>query len=106
MAGIVLILLFAYALSWGFAIIGLSAPNSETAQVMSFPILFPLIFISSAFVPVELDARAGCRASPPTSRFSVDRQRLPRPHGGAGSTGTVGARLLGRPARWPGRSGS
>jgi ABC-2 type transport system permease protein/oleandomycin transport system permease protein len=47
-----LILLFAYALSWGFAVIGLSAPNSETAQVMSFPLLFPLTFASSAFVPV------------------------------------------------------
>ncbi len=52
-AAILLILLFAYALSWGFAVIGLSAPNSETAQVMSFPILFPLTFISSAFVPVN-----------------------------------------------------
>jgi ABC-2 type transport system permease protein/oleandomycin transport system permease protein len=51
-AAVLLILLFAYALSWGFAIIGLSAPNSETAQVMSFPLLFPLTFISSAFVPV------------------------------------------------------
>jgi ABC-2 type transport system permease protein/oleandomycin transport system permease protein len=50
--GIGLILLFAYALSWGFAVIGLSAPNSETAQVMSFPLLFPLTFASSAFVPV------------------------------------------------------
>ena len=52
-AALGLILLFAYALSWGFAVIGLSAPNSETAQVMSFPILFPLTFISAAFVPVE-----------------------------------------------------
>ncbi len=51
-AGLLLILVFAYALSWGFAVIGLSAPNSETAQVMSFPVLFPLTFISSAFVPV------------------------------------------------------
>jgi ABC-2 type transport system permease protein len=51
--GCLIILLFAYALSWGFAIIGLSAPNSETAQVMSFPILFPLTFASSAFVPVN-----------------------------------------------------
>jgi len=49
---IALILLFAYALSWGFAIIGLSAPNSETAQLAAFPLLFPLSFASSAFVPV------------------------------------------------------
>ena len=46
-------LLFAYTLSWGFATVGLSAPNAETAQIMVFPILFPLIFASSAFVPVS-----------------------------------------------------
>ena len=51
--GALLILLFAYALSWGLAYIGLSAANSETAQLMSFPILFPLTFASSAFVPIE-----------------------------------------------------
>jgi ABC-2 type transport system permease protein/oleandomycin transport system permease protein len=53
LAGVCLILLFAYALSWGFAIVGLSAPNSETAQVMSFPLIFPLTFISAAFVPLS-----------------------------------------------------
>jgi ABC-2 type transport system permease protein/oleandomycin transport system permease protein len=53
LAGIALLLLFAYALSWGFAFIGLSAPNSETAQLMSFPLLFPLTFASSAFVPLQ-----------------------------------------------------
>jgi ABC transporter DrrB family efflux protein len=52
-AGLAIILLFAYALSWGFAFVGLSAPNSETAQVMAFPLLFPLTFASSAFVPVS-----------------------------------------------------
>ncbi len=51
--GCLLILAFAYSLSWGMAVIGLSAPNSETAQVMSFPLLFPLTFASSAFVPVS-----------------------------------------------------
>lgn len=53
LAGLGLILLFAYALSWGFSVIGLYAPDSETAQVMSFPVLFPLTFASSAFVPVQ-----------------------------------------------------
>jgi ABC transporter DrrB family efflux protein len=51
-AGFGLMLLFAYALSWGFAFIGLSARSSETAQVMAFPLLFPLTFASNAFVPV------------------------------------------------------
>jgi ABC-2 type transport system permease protein len=53
LAGVLLVLLFAYAMSWGFAVIGLSAPNSETAQVMAFPILFPLVFASPAFVNVK-----------------------------------------------------
>lgn len=46
-----LMMFFAYALMWGFAIIGLTAANAETAQLMSFPIIFPLTFASSAFVP-------------------------------------------------------
>ncbi len=51
-AACALVLFFAYALLWGFAVIGLVASNSETAQVMAFPILFPLIFASPAFVQV------------------------------------------------------
>ncbi len=54
LCGILIVLLFSYTLCWGFATVGLSAPNAETAQIMVFPILFPLIFASSAFVPVNL----------------------------------------------------
>ena len=53
LAGILLLLLFGYALSWVFTSVGLSAANAEVAQAKAFPILFPLIFASSAFVPVE-----------------------------------------------------
>lgn len=49
-AAVAVILLFLHAVSWGFSLIGLVAPNSETAQVMAFPILFPLTFASTAFV--------------------------------------------------------
>ncbi len=48
-----LMLFFAYSLSWGFAFIGLKAPNSETAQAMTFPLIFPLTFASSIFVPTQ-----------------------------------------------------
>lgn len=48
-----LMLLFSYCLSWGFAYIGLAAPNSETAQAMTFPLIFPITFASSIFVPVQ-----------------------------------------------------
>ncbi|HEV3451750.1 MAG TPA: ABC transporter permease [Acidimicrobiia bacterium] len=51
-AGLGLVLAFAYSLSWVFAIVGLSVRDSETAQAASFPILAPLVFASSAFVPV------------------------------------------------------
>jgi ABC-2 type transport system permease protein/oleandomycin transport system permease protein len=51
--GIGVLLLFAFALSWLFAIVGLIAPNAETAQAASFPLLAPLVFASSAFVPVS-----------------------------------------------------
>ena len=50
---VVIILGFAYALSWIFAIVGLTVRNAETAQAVSFPIVAPLIFASSAFVPVR-----------------------------------------------------
>ena len=53
LGGIVLILAFSYTLFWGAAVIGLSAPTSETAQLMVFPILMPLTFASSCFVPVN-----------------------------------------------------
>jgi len=48
----VVMLVFAYCLSWGFAFVGLAAPNSETAQAMTFPLIFPLTFASAIFVPV------------------------------------------------------
>jgi ABC transporter DrrB family efflux protein len=51
-AAIGILLLFAWALSWGFSLVGLMAPNSETAQVAVFPVLLPFTFASSAFVPV------------------------------------------------------
>jgi len=52
LAGIGILLLFSHSLSWGFSLIGLTAANSETAQVMAFPFIFPLTFASSAFVAV------------------------------------------------------
>jgi ABC transporter DrrB family efflux protein len=47
---VALILLFTYALSWVAAAIGLGASNGESAQAAMFPMIFPLVFASSAFV--------------------------------------------------------
>ena len=52
LAALGIVLAFSYSLSWMFAIIGLVARDSETAQAASFPVLAPLVFASSAFVPV------------------------------------------------------
>jgi ABC transporter DrrB family efflux protein len=51
--GMVLVLLFGYALSWIFAAVGLAVGDPETAQAATFPVLAPLVFASSAFVPVS-----------------------------------------------------
>ncbi len=52
-AGILLLLLFGYAFSWVFAFIGLSSSSPEASQSIGFIVIFPLTFVSSAFVPVE-----------------------------------------------------
>ncbi|HWH33973.1 MAG TPA: ABC transporter permease [Acidimicrobiales bacterium] len=52
-AGLGVLLIFGYAVSWVFSLVGMSAKNAETAQAIAFPTLFPLVFASSAFVPVE-----------------------------------------------------
>ena len=51
--GLFLLLLFGYGFSWLFALIGLISTRAENAQQFGFILIFPLTFISSAFVPVE-----------------------------------------------------
>lgn len=49
--GVVLLLLFAYAMSWVMAFIGMSVRSPEVINNVSFIVLFPLTFVSNAFVP-------------------------------------------------------
>jgi ABC transporter DrrB family efflux protein len=53
LAGMGLVLLFGYAMSWIFATVGLAVRDPETAQAAAFPVMAPLVFASSAFVPIE-----------------------------------------------------
>jgi ABC transporter DrrB family efflux protein len=53
LAGVALLLLIGYSFSWVFAFVGLTASSPEAANAYGFTILFPLTFISSAFVPVD-----------------------------------------------------
>jgi ABC-2 type transport system permease protein/oleandomycin transport system permease protein len=52
-AGLGILLVFAFALAWVFALVGLFAPNAETAQAAAFPFMAVFVFASSAFVPVD-----------------------------------------------------
>ena len=52
-AGLGLLLLFGFASSWIFAVIGMSVSSPEAANGVGFTLIFPITFISSAFVPVE-----------------------------------------------------
>ena len=48
-----LLLLFAYTVSWIGSWIGLQMPNPETANTAGLAWLFPLTFLSNAFVPIS-----------------------------------------------------
>jgi ABC transporter DrrB family efflux protein len=52
-AGFGLLLLFGYAFSWVFAFVGMLVSSPEAANSAGFIAVFPLTFISSAFVPVS-----------------------------------------------------
>jgi ABC transporter DrrB family efflux protein len=51
-AGMLLVVLFGYAFSWIFAAVGMAVRDAETAQAASFPVMAPLVFASTAFVPL------------------------------------------------------
>ena len=49
-AGVGILVLFGYAFSWAFALVGLLVSSPESANSFGFIAIFPLTFISSAFV--------------------------------------------------------
>ena len=48
-----LLVTFAYAVSWIMAYVGLLVPSVEVVNNASFVVIFPLTFVSNAFVPQE-----------------------------------------------------
>jgi ABC-2 type transport system permease protein/oleandomycin transport system permease protein len=52
-ASILVVAMFGYALSWIFVYVGLIAKGPEAAQSAGFVAIFPLVFASSIFVPVD-----------------------------------------------------
>jgi ABC transporter DrrB family efflux protein len=53
LAGFTLLLLFAYAISWVMAWVGLLVPSPEVVNNAAFITIFPLTFIANTFVPVD-----------------------------------------------------
>ena len=52
-AAIVLVIITGWSLSWAFAYVGTIVRSAQGVQGISMMILFPLTFLSNAFVPVE-----------------------------------------------------
>jgi ABC transporter DrrB family efflux protein len=51
--GFLLLLAFAYAMSWVMAVVGLMVPSPEVVNNASFMVIFPLTFIANTFVPTD-----------------------------------------------------
>jgi ABC transporter DrrB family efflux protein len=69
-AGVGLLLLFGYAFSWFLAFLGLLASSPEAVNSIGFIAVFPLTFISSAFVPVAT-LPEGLRAFAEVNPFTI-----------------------------------
>ena len=53
LGALALILSFGYVFSWVMATLGLATGDPEAAQAAAFPAMAPLVFASSAFVPIQ-----------------------------------------------------
>jgi ABC-2 type transport system permease protein len=51
--GFVLLLIFAYSISWIMAWLGLLIPSPEVINNASFIVIFPLTFVANTFVPLD-----------------------------------------------------
>jgi ABC-2 type transport system permease protein len=51
--GFLILLVFAYAISWLMALVGLMVRTPEVVNNASFIVIFPLTFVANTFVPLE-----------------------------------------------------
>ena len=68
-------MLFAYAMSWANACVGLSVGDPESAQGIGFILIFPLAFISTCFVPSQT-MPGGCSRSRSGTRSRRSQPRV------------------------------
>ncbi len=92
LAGFALILLFGYAMSWVGAYIGLLVRTPETANTAGFVWLFPLTFLSNAFVPLAglpTWLRHAAEWNPVSATVAAARALFGNPNPLAGPSGAV-----------------
>ncbi len=53
LVAVTLALLFAYAMSWVGVWLGMMVPTVEVGQQVAFTVIFPITFLSNAFVPLQ-----------------------------------------------------
>ena len=53
LGGFLLLLVFAYAISWLMALVGLTVRTPEVVNNASFIVIFPITFVANTFVPLE-----------------------------------------------------
>jgi len=83
---IVVLLLFAFSLSWLWTVIGLSMQTPEGVMQVSMTVLFPLTFASNVFVPVDTMpgwVQSFVKVNPVTQLTNVARGLI---HGGLNTT--------------------
>ena len=89
LAGVALLLLFAFAMSWLGIWLGLMVPSVEVAQQAIFTVLFPITFLSNVFVPPQTlpDWLQPIAEWNPTSTLTGSLRQLwgnPNPYVGSG----------------------
>ena len=100
LAGVGLLLLFGFAFSWIFALLGMLVSSPEAANGVGFTLIFPITFISAAFVPVEsmpAGAAGVRRGQPDHGRRQRDARAVARRPRGQQHLGR--GRLVDRPDR-------
>lgn len=53
LGGFLVMLLFAYGISWVMALVGLIVPSPEVVNNASFVVIFPITFVANTFVPTQ-----------------------------------------------------
>ena len=101
LAGVVLLLVFAYAISWIMAWVGMLVPTPEVVNNAAFIIIFPLTFIANTFVPLSTlpgPLRAFAEWNPVSAVTAAARELFGNPDPDPVAEGAVTSWALQHPA--------